>query len=277
MTSVTRFPSLFAGSLILVAAQLVPDHSALAQIPPDSLQPPPTTPVGICATPVPFGVGERMEFSVQWGVLSVGEAQVAVTGVDTVRGHPTYVLDWTLQGGIPLARVNDHYRSWMDVRSLASRRYIQDIHQIRRERLRHFELYPEERRYDFVGVEEGLDLLSDTPLDDISFVFYLRTLPLELDEELTFNRYFREHGNPVRVQVRRREEVTVSAGTFPSVVVRPIIRSRGLWDEDSEAEVHLSDDDDRRILRVRMRAPALGSLTMELASFTPGEPLRGIC
>ena len=230
-----------------------------------------------CPAPVPFGVGERMDFEVRLGRLRVGEAQVQVLRVESVRGHRAYLLDWTLEGGIPLARVNDHYQSWMDVETLASRRFVQDIHQIRRERLRHFELYPEEGWYERVDAQVEYDLVSDRPLDDVSFVFYARTLDLEVGDTITLNRYFREHGNPVTLEVLRREEIEVPAGTFQAMVIRPVIQSRGLWDEDSEAEVYISDDPDRLILRVTTRVPIIGSLSLHLRDARAGLRLVGNC
>lgn len=231
----------------------------------------------LCPAEVPFGVGERMDYRVRLGPLRVGEASVEVEGLETVRGHLTYRLDWRLQGGIPFYRVDDHYTSWMDVRTLASRRFIQDIHQGRRERLRHFEIYPELVRYEWVDQEEELDLISDHPLDEIAFVFFVRTLPLEIGETLTFNKYFREHGNPVTLEVLRREEVEVPAGTFQALVLRPIIKSRGLWDEDSEAEIYVTDDDERVLLKVRSRVPVIGSLTLLLTHHERGVPLVRRC
>lgn len=218
-----------------------------------------------------------MEFEVKLGPLSVGEARVRVAGVETVRGHRSYLLDWRVEGGVPLARVNDHYRSWMDVQTLASRRFIQDIHQIRRKRLRHFELFPEERRYEWVNEDRHYDLLSDRPLDDVSFVFYVRTLELEVGETITLNRYFREHGNPVTLEVLRKETVEVTAGTFDAVVLRPIVQSRGLWDEGGEAEVYVSDDPDRLLLKVTSRVPVIGSLSLHLRRVRKGLPLNGRC
>ena len=44
------------------------------------------------AVAVPFGPGERMEYQVKLGIFSAGEAYIAVDGLDTVRGHPTYRL-----------------------------------------------------------------------------------------------------------------------------------------------------------------------------------------
>jgi hypothetical protein len=265
-------------ALVLVAATLsatMPGPASLfAQDPPPLAG---TSGMGRCIASVPFGVGEVMEYQVRLGRLNVGEARVRVAGVENVRGHRTYLLDWRVEGGVPLARVDDHYRSWMDVRTLSSRRFIQDIKQIRRERLRHFELYPEERRYERIDPDIEYDLLSDRPLDDISFVFYVRTLDLEVGETITLNQYFREHGNPVTLEVLRKEQVEVPAGTFDAVVVRPIVRSRGLWDEGGEAEVYLSDDPDRVILKVTSRVPVIGSLSLHLTGVRRGLPLSGQC
>jgi hypothetical protein len=260
--------------LLLLLPALLLGLPAAAQ---DGVPIPIIEPVTRCPAAVPFGVGEVMDYEVRLGRFSVGEASVKVAGVETVRGHPSYRLDWVLKGGIPLARVDDHYQSWMDVRTLASRRFIQDIHQLRRQRLRQFEMYPEERRYEQVDVDEEFELVSDRPLDDISFVFYARTLPLEVGERVTLNRYFREHGNPVTLEVLRREVVEVPLGTFEALVIRPIIKSRGLWDEDAEAEVYISDDADRLVLKVSTRMSLLGSLSLHLTRRTRGVPLAGSC
>jgi len=260
--------------LALLCCLPVPFRPAAAQeIPPLAG----TEGVSRCVAAVPFGVGEVMDYQVKLGRLSVGDASVRVAGVETVRGHRTYRLDWRVEGGIPLARVNDRYQSWMDVETLASRRFIQDISQVRRQRLRHFEIYPEERRYEWVNEEQEFELLSDRPLDDISFVFYVRTLDLVVGETVTMNRYFREHGNPVVLEVLREERIEVPAGTFDAVVVRPIVQSRGLWDEGGEAEVFISRDSDRLLLKVTSRVPLVGSLSLHLRGVRKGLPLVGTC
>lgn len=260
--------------LILALSLAIPEGPAVAQ------ERPPLAGVASatrCAAVVPFGVGEVMDYQVQLGRLRVGDATVRVAGIETVRGHRTYRIDWRVEGGIPLARVNDHYQSWMDVETLASRRFIQDIHQVRRKRLRHFEIYPEELRYEWVNEARHFELLSDRPLDDISFVYFVRTLDLQVGETHTLDRYFREHGNPVVLEVLRKERIEVPAGTFDAIVVRPIVQSRGLWDEGGEAEVYISDDEDRLLLKVRSRVPLVGSLSLHLRGVRKGLPLVGTC
>jgi hypothetical protein len=234
-------------------------------------------PVQTSIAAVPFGPGERAEYQVKMGIFNVGRGHMEVHGVESVRGFSTYRVSMGIRGGRLGLRVRNLYQSWIDIRTLASRRFIQDIHQLRRQRLRQFEMYPEERRYEQVDVDEEFELVSDRPLDDISFVFYARTLPLEVGERVTLNRYFREHGNPVTLEVLRREVVEVPLGTFEALVIRPIIKSRGLWDEDAEAEVYISDDADRLVLKVSTRMSLLGSLSLHLTRRTRGVPLAGSC
>jgi hypothetical protein len=71
------------------------------------------------------------------------------------------------------------------------------------------------------------------------------------------------------LQVLRRETVTVPAGTFNTVVVRPVIQTDGLFGEGGQAEVYFTDDARRIPVLVRSRVPVVGSLTMLLKKYTP--------
>ena len=93
---------------------------------------------------------------------------------------------------------------------------------------------------------------TSEPLDDVAFLYYARTLPLEVGETYTINRYFREDGNPVVLRVLRKETIRMPAGTFNTIVVQPIIQTDGLFGEGGEAEVYFTDDARRP---VRLRGP----------------------
>ena len=240
----------------------------------DAERSPWSAPVERTVAPVPFGPGERMEYQVKLGPLSVGEGHMEVHGVERVRGERTYHISMGLNGGIPLARVNNLYQSWLDLDQLTSRRFIQDQNEVRYERFRHFEFYPEERRWERADVDEEGELPTDLPLDDISFVYYVRSLPLEVGETYTLDRYFQESGNPVVVKVVRRDTVEVPAGTFNTIVVEPVIQTRGIFGEGGEAEIHFSDDEHRLLVQMKSRVPVVGSLSLHLAEVRHGDNLR---
>jgi hypothetical protein len=228
----------------------------------------------LSVAPVPFGPGERFVYGVWFGALGRrGEAVSEVKGVQSLRGNPSYHLHFTLQGGIPLARVNDKQDSWLDVAQLYSHRFRQDLHQVRYKRLRTLDFLPRE------GVWRQLEnqgnsgqLATDRPLDDVSFLYWSRTLPLEVGRSYEFRRYYKDEGNPVIIQVLRRERVTVPAGTFNTIVVRPLIRTSGLFSDGGEAEVFYTDDERRLIVQLRTKV-SFGTLNMQLEQYTPGERL----
>ncbi len=230
---------------------------------------------GVILSPaaVPFGPGEKATYQVKFGFLSVGEGRMEVVGVEEVRGYPSYRINWDIRGGIPGARVNDRWQSWLDVEGLYSHRHIADISEVRYRAYRHWEFFPREGRWVRQDNGEEGELGSAQPLDDISFVYYVRTLPLEVGDVYTLPRYFRESGNPVVVRVLRRDRITVPAGTFNTIVVQPIIKSRGLFSEGGKAEIHFSDDHRRVLVQMQSRL-SFGSLSLHLRSLEEGEPLR---
>ena len=168
------------------------------------------------------------------------------------------------QRGTRLYKVSDRYESWFDTRSLASLRYHQQIDEGSYERESKFEIYPDRRV--FVDAKGAEHQTSEDPLDDGSFLYFLRTIPLEVGKEYTFERYFRVDRNPVRIKVLRKERVSVPAGTFDAVVVQPIIKTKGIFSENGRAEVWLSDDEHRIMLQMKSRFSRF-SLNLFLKSF----------
>jgi hypothetical protein len=235
--------------------------------------PPPVRWIDHPVTPVPFGVGERMEYDVKWGILgTVGKGVLEVAAIDTIRGHPSYHFDFTLKGGVPFAKVDTRMQSWLDVSRLVSHRFDQDQDEVGYQRHRIIDFFPSERRWERVDVVESGELATDSPLDDISFLYFVRTLPLEVGASYTIPRYWKDEGNPVTVNVLRREKVKTPAGEFNTVVVQPIIKTRGLFSEGGEAEVYFTDDDRRMLVQLKTKL-SVGTLNLVLRNFTEGSAL----
>jgi hypothetical protein len=225
--------------------------------------------------PVPFGIGERATYKVTLGILGgIGTGSLDVVDLDTVQGRPAYELRFRISGGVPFARVEDDYHSWLDAYSLVARRFKQDQKEVRYERKRFFEFFPEEKRWRRLDKDESGTLPTNEPLDDVSFIFFIRTLPLEVGKTYTFNRYFKDTGNPVTIKVLRRETVNLPGlGSFKTIVVQPIIKTKGLFSEGGQAEVYLTDDSRRILVQLKSKVKILKSLDMTLESYSPGERL----
>jgi hypothetical protein len=229
------------------------------------------------AARVPFGVGERAQYRVSYGMLGrVGTGSMEVAGVELVNGHPSYHLDFRLQGRVALVgRVNNQQESWLDVEGVFSRRFRQDIHELNFKRKRERNFFPEQRRWTGYTNEhqESGELPTSQPLDDTAFLYYVRTLPLEVGREYTLDQYWNPEGNPVVIRVLRTERVRVPAGTFDAIVVQPIIKTGGLFSEGGRAEVYFTNDAQRILLRLHARV-SIGTLDLQLEEYTPGRPLN---
>ena len=92
------------------------------------------------------------------------------------------------------------------------------------------------------------------PLDDAAFMYFVRTIPLEVGKTYDFNRYFRPDRNPVQIRVLRKETIKVPAGTYQTIVIQPIIKSKGIFSEKGHAEMWLTDDSRRLLVQMKTRS-----------------------
>jgi hypothetical protein len=217
---------------------------------------------------VPFSVGEELVFKAKFGKLPAGTAKMRVEGIDTVRGRTAYHVVFILDGGIPLFRVHDRYESWIDRETLSSLRYHQEISEPRYHRNTKYEIFPE--RAEFQKDSGALERSVSNPLDDGSFIYAVRASGIRVGETRRDDRYFRPDRNPVVLTGLREDTVTVGAGTFPSIVVRPTIKTNGIFSEDGEAEIWFSSDERRLPVQLKTKF-AKFTLTLALQSVTAGE------
>jgi hypothetical protein len=226
------------------------------------------------ALPVPFGPGEVLTYKVKLGIFSIGESSMQVSAIEPTRGIPTYAVEWRIKGGIPFYKMDTRFQSWIDIERLASLRFIQDQHEGSYTRFREFQFFPERALWKRVDNDEQGPLASPLPLDDLSFIYFARSLDLQVGKEYRFDRYFKESGNPVILKVLRHDQRVVPAGTFQTIVVQPIIRTTGLFSEGGRAELHLSNDARRILVYLKTEVPGI-SLTMHLKSIRMGVPIHG--
>lgn len=211
----------------------------------------------------PFRVGERLTYSVRVGRFGRGTAVGEILGTETLRGRTVYHSVFRITGSMLVFRVRDLYESWFEPGSLVSLRYHQDIDQGPYDRNRTFEIFPERGVY---RDAQGNELPTvDRPLDDGAFLYFLRTIPMEVGQTYTWNRYFKPDRNPVRVTVVRRERIRVPAGEFEAIVLQPRIKAKGIFAENANAEVWISDDDARMMLQMRTKLP-FGTVSFQLRS-----------
>jgi hypothetical protein len=219
---------------------------------------------------VPFAVGETATYDVKFGAVRVGTATTKVEGIENIRGIPAWHTVFTIKGGTFFYHVNDVFESWIDRDNFASLRFYQTQQEGSNDREKRYEIYPDKAMYvemdkqpprEHPGVKD--------PLDDGSFLFFIRTVPLEVGRVYESNRYFRPERNPVRVRVLRKESIEVPAGKFDCIVVQPVIKTKGIFSENGQAEVWLTDDARHVVVQLKSKL-SFGSINLYLKSYKPG-------
>ncbi len=223
------------------------------------------------ATPaeMPFSLGERLTYELKFGKLKVGEGVMELLGIEEVRGVEAWHSRFRVRGGVPFYRVDDVLESWFSRESFHSLRFVQDLEEGGKVRERRYEIFPEKKTWREGDAPEQPGV--DAPLDDGAFLYFVRTLPLEVGQTYSFDRYFRPDRNPVVIKVLGRERVRVPAGTFETIVIQPVIKSKGIFSEKGEARIWLTDDARRMMVQMKSKTK-IGSLNLYLTSARPTTP-----
>jgi hypothetical protein len=256
---------------VALAAAVLVAHPLSAQLPGWTAD---LVPIDSLAAPTPFGPGEHLVYGVKLGIFNVGRGHLSVEAVNFVRGRPTYRAVMGIEGGTLGFSIDDRYTSWFDLYTLQSWRFIRDYGGSYTSK-RHYEFYPERDMWDREDNDEFGPMTTDSPLDDISFIYFLRTLPLEVGARYEFPRYFKDDGNPVVVEVVRKDRRKTDAGEFNTIVVKPTFQSDGLFERGGNAELHFSDDDRRLLVYMWVNMPRVpGGISLHLNEIHEGFPVN---
>jgi hypothetical protein len=210
----------------------------------------------------PFKVGETLRYTATLGYLPIGEASLSVTGLARERGAETFVLAAAGEGGPPGLGVTYQLTSWVGTEQFTSRKFYRRITQAGRVTDEKFLIMPDSGRVRQEG-RPGVWGTTAEPLDELAFLYFLRTIPLQVGRSYAWSRYFHTAYNPVRAQVLRRESLTLPGGReVPCFVVRLTART-------ASSEVWLSDDAARLPVQLRGQLP-FGQVTLRLTDISPG-------
>ena len=216
------------------------------------------------ARDLPFAIGERLEYRVRVaGLGTIGRGAMWVEGPADVRGHDAWLLRFDMKAGRGPFKASDRTASWIDPTRMASLRYTKEERHPLSRNSESVELFPETGRWAEAGGGAGKST-SAAPLDELSFMYFLRTIPVDSDTLLRFDRHFDDARNPTSVRVVGREVVSTEAGEFRTVVLEMRVRDPRRYRGEGVIRIHLSDDAARIPVRIESRMPVVGTAVMLL-------------
>lgn len=212
------------------------------------------------AAPYPFAVGETLQYEARIGYIPVGTATTTVHGMTRERGKEAFVFAASGEGRPLGLHVGAELTSYVGTLGFNSLRFHRRVYQGTSVDESQYQIIPDSSRYRQDGVPRDW-AAPPNPLDELAFLYYLRTAPLKVGATYDIPRYFMTGYNPVRVRVVGRETLPLPGGaSAPALAIE--ITSRTVT-----MSVKLTDD--ARRLPVEMELPLpFGRVTLELVSGT---------
>jgi hypothetical protein len=236
-------------------------------------------PAGACAEIVALAPGEELAFALSWAGIPAGSARLAVGPRTEVGGRSAVALVADARSNKVVDafyKVRIHAESLFDCRGRYSHRFVHRAEEGRRkrERLYTFDLEQQEVRREQTG--KGIERfpLPEPVHDPFTTLYEARARPLPVGSAFQLEAFEGKRRWDVEVKVLRRERVTVPAGVFETIVVKPVLKFEGVFQQKGDVLVWLTDDERR--MPVKMASEVrIGSVTAELTSFVrPGAEPR---
>jgi hypothetical protein len=223
---------------------------------------------------VPFGVGEHLVFSVQYGLVTAGEATLEVRNLATLDGRPCYRIVSDARTNDFFSKfyaVRDRYESYIDTVELYSLRYEKHLREgkFKRDAVVDFDQVRHRAKY-----KDKVVPIPPRSQDVLSALYYVRTLPLEVGQSISLANHTDGKNYPLIVKVHGRERVKVDAGEFDCLVVEPILRGPGIFTQQGRLTVWLTDDERRMPVLMKSKV-VIGHVAAVLKEYRTA-PGRGV-
>lgn len=205
---------------------------------------------------------ERFEFSLTWLGIEAGTS-VMESMVDPEEGpmivSTTRSADW-LETFYP---VEDRVVSRMISKaSLLPRHYHIKTREGSHRKDREVTFMPDQGKAIYVDNIKDTTEEHEIPAviyDPLSVFFYVRTLPLVVGETVFVPMFDSKRVWQVEVRVLSRERVKVPAGEFDTILIKPLLKSEGIFKRSGDVYIWLSDDERRIPVIIKSRV-ALSSV-----------------
>ena len=218
--------------------------------------------------PLPFAIGEHLVYDAHAGPGLNGKADMWIEGPADVRGTPTMVLRFTFAARVGFLRVSDNTTSWLDPVRMASLRFTKEERHLLARRSEDVSIEPFARKWTAADGREGRTPTT-SPLDELSFIYAVRTMALPEGGTLVLDRHFDPDRSPTTLRSLGSGSVTTTAGIFVTREVEMRVRDARNYKGEGVIRFSLSDDACRRPIRIESNIPGAGSVVLTLASAVP--------
>jgi hypothetical protein len=228
-----------------------------------------------------FLKGEYLEFKAFFGFFPVGKGTWKISdNTVEVRNRPSYQVDvrgWTSGFVGFVAPVKDHWKSYIDTSSFITHIAHRDLveggyKKIDITEFNHADstIKVKDFNFDTMSFKQAEEYkLEKLTRGMISGFLYMRTMDfskIHIGDTVKFDAFLDDTFYDFEVICYKREPVKTKAGTFKSVVFRPVMPDNSIFEGEDAILAWISDDENKIPLKVEAEM-FIGHAGVELSSF----------
>lgn len=217
-----------------------------------------------------FTIPERLQYDLTWTGIKAGEATLEILEdgdhlliVSTARSAKWVSVFYKVDDRVE-SRIR---RGDPDSRFLHSLNYRLKIREGRHRKDKEvvFDATNSKVLYiDYLGNERKEIDVSFPIFDPLSSFYYLRGFNLEIGKSVYVTIFDSKKVWNVEVQVLRKERIEVPAGEFDTIVIKPLMKSEGIFYRKGDILIWLTDDEKRIPVKLQTKVK-IGSINANLS------------
>lgn len=220
---------------------------------------------------LPYGVNERLVFDASYFAIEGGTVVLEVAGIEKVGGRDAYHIVSTAKTTKFFSRiyeVNDVIESFIDKEKQNSLKIKIDQHEGSTKKKGEI-IFDQEHNKAIIPKERNKKIVYDiveNVQDSLSSLFHVRRQKLEVGKDIVFDTYASRKNWQLVVQVLKKERIKVKAGTFNTILVKPLLKYNDVFINKGDVYVWLTDDEKK--MPVKMKSEIIiGSISVELKEY----------
>lgn len=228
-----------------------------------------------------FGVGEEINYRVNFGIFTVGSA---VTKVDKrifqINSRPTYKVDafGSTSGMVSwITKVDDQWGAYIDTAALVTHVSYRKIKEgrYRKDELTTYDHAANKAEVKVRDKETGIynnPKVYDTPdnvRDLVGGFLYLRVIEfskLRKGDTVTISGFFEDTSYNLKIIYEGKEIINTRVGKIQCLKLVPIMPDNKLFDGENSITCWISDDDNKIPVKIQAKM-FIGSTGIEMVSF----------
>ena len=212
-----------------------------------------------------FDIPEKLSYDLTWAGIKTGEASLEIRDSGS---HIQFISKAVSAGWVSVFyRVEDNVISILKKEGYANFAFTPKSYRLKVREGKHkrdreivFDHAAKKAVYinhlDNKKTESGI---SDSTFDPLSSLYYLRGIRLEVGKPVFIDVFDSKKLYKMEVQVLKKETVETPSGTFKTILIKPLMRSEGIFYRKGDILIWLTDDEKRIPVLLKTKV-ALGSV-----------------